>query len=224
MRQRVFISRDISKERRQAYEEKFSIELLPLSLISFDACPKVTLPDFEMVFFYSKTAVHYFIQTYGLHYLKGKKTGTLGFSAKKELKKAGVEADFCGDGDPQSVQVALSKYAANQRVLFPRAKISKRSLQGEDKNYTCIDCIAYNNYIPSDITIPEADIYLFTSPLNVQSYLKNKGRKNTITLAIGKTTEKELLSSGFNKVYRSETSSESDIIEKAVTILNQTKH
>ena len=224
MRQRVFISRNIPKERQQAYEERFPIELLPLSLIAFEASPKTVLPNYEMVFFYSKTAVHYFLQTYGKSYLKGKKIGTLGPSAKAELKKVGIETDFCGNGDPQSTQSALSAYAADLKILFPRARISKRSLQGQDKTYECIDCIVYSNYVKTNVPVPKADIYLFTSPLNVQSYLKNSGIKSILALAIGKTTEKELLSSGFNMVYRSETSSESNIIEKAVTILNQTKH
>ena len=169
-------------------------------------------------------AVKYFLEIYGNRPLISKRIGSLGPAAQDELAKSNIQTDFCGNGDPESSRMPLADYAQNMNVLFPRARISKRSLQIIDSSYQSIDLILYNNSPKQNIRVPEADVYLFTSPLNVQSYLSNHGKKNILAIAIGKTTERELLSSGFKKVYKSETSSESHIIEKAVTILNQTKH
>mgnify|MGYP006208580223 CR=1 FL=1 len=55
-----------------------------------------------------------------------------------------------------------------------------------------VDWMIYKNTPKDDIAIPEADIVVFTSPLNVDGYLACNGPRDVKMIAIGNTTANHL--------------------------------
>ena len=83
--------------------------------------------------------------------------------------------------------------------------------------YTEIDL--YQNQINSKVLIPEADVYLFTSPLNVESYLFNGGNITQPAIAIGPSTLKALEENNFNEPLLCEKPSKDQLIMAGIKYL-----
>lgn len=202
---KVFISRSLSKD-NQFYEllTQKGFQIFSESLIEFTAVPFLEIPRTDWVFFYSANAVKYFFsQIINKRFdPKHVKYATMGEATAEALASFKKKADFVGTGEPAVTAKGFLKKAVGKKVLFPRAKNSKCSIQLLLKNKIEIeDLVVYNNQIKSRISVPYCDFLVFTSPLNGENYFINHYLKDAQTvIAIGQTTAKHLRTIGIENV------------------------
>lgn len=191
----LYISRNLDKKSPLRYwAEEHELDLLDLSFLQF------TLVNFDLPeasdwwFYYSPRAV-----TFSVHRLPiGTMVGAIGGSTAAQLLDHGIRIDFCGNGVPRQTAEDFLAVAEGQRVFFPRARRSRKSVQDLLHERLIVqDAVCYDNRIVPPYGAIEASIYIFTSPLNVSAYLD----RYTLTpgakiLAIGPSTGGELLRRG----------------------------
>ncbi len=177
------------------------------SLIEFTAI-SFTPPEPEATdwwFFYSPRAVEYALGPSALRTSGGVpqvKMAALGAGTARALRVcANVSTpDFMGAGSPEEVAKAFGEMAAGQTVFFPRAEQSRRTVQRLlADQITVFDAVCYTNRPqPAKEPIP-ADVYVFTSPLNVAAYLDHQPlAAGARVIAIGPSTGAALAQRGFN--------------------------
>jgi hydroxymethylbilane synthase len=114
---------------------------------------------------------------------------------KLALKKHNRNAAFVGSiNDTKVVGKKFAKTVAEETVLFPQAKGGLRTIQQQFEDQTKLtDLVVYETGKKENTTIPTAEIVVFTSPSNVDSYFtKAKISDKQQVVAIGKSTEKKL--------------------------------
>jgi hydroxymethylbilane synthase len=165
--------------------------------ISFIETKKIAIanvPQSDWVFFASSNAVdHFFEQNVEL---KPKtKFGVIGKSTEQELKKHNRNAAFVGSiPDTKVIGKKFAKAVGNETVLFPQAKGGLRTIQQQFEDATKLtDLVVYETVKKENAKMPNAEILVFTSPSNVESYFeKGKVNDKQKVIAIGKSTEKKL--------------------------------
>ena len=203
----LFISRSLAKDSPIAlFAENRKYLVHDQSLLELTALPfPEVLPPTDWIFFYSKQAVNFFfdgLAKANFQLDEKVKWACIGPGSAKALMKFIPEIDFVGEGQVDEVAKAFSHYAINQKVFFPRAVHSKKSIQQYlEGKIEVLDLPIYKNEPLTDFIVPTADVLIFTSPLNVQTYLQ----KYTITsqqicIAIGTTTKAFLEAQGISKV------------------------
>jgi|GEM_PF-24916 len=182
------------------------LEIIGQSLIQFSPTLFASIPIVDWIFFYSKNGVKFFLETAKKNQLlKHKlavKWAVMGEGTAKALLAYKIQPDFIGNGQPKATAQAFGKIAAGQKVLFPRAKNSKKSIQRLlTQQIDQVDLVVYENEIKSNLSIPFCEILTFTSPLNAQAYFQkypiNPKQK---VIAIGKTTYKALKKLGLKHI------------------------
>ena len=172
------------------------------SLIDCTAVSFSVLPIVDWVFFYSKNGVRFFLEGIGQPLSAKIRLATMGKGTAAALKKYGYQAHFIGTGVPITTATAFNEIAVNQRVIFPRAEVSKKSVQKLLlPTIQQIDLVVYKNQAKKEVELPNCQYLVFTSPLNAQTYFSKKNyQKGQIIFAIGATTEKKLNKMGFFKI------------------------
>jgi uroporphyrinogen-III synthase len=148
---------------------------------------KFTLPEnVDWVFFTSRNAVESFFSQHAgqkYHY------AALGSGTAMSLSKH-ASVDFTGD--EKEIQESAKKFQlllADKRVLFPSSTISVRSFQNELPENQVMEVEAYGTKL-SPQEIPACDIYVFSSPSNVESFaLRNSFPKGVVVLVPGQKTK-----------------------------------
>lgn len=191
MPNRAFISRQLAK--RSPFRERLAIlgwEVVGLSLIEFQPLPFGPLPTADWVFFYSKTAVRFFLEGLGGPPPSGLRWAALGQGTATAMREAGLRVDYTGTGDPESTAAAFGALARGQRVLFPRARQSQQSVERLLAGVIqAVSLIVYDNLPVENPIIPPCQILVFTSPLNAAAYFHaDTLQKGQLVVAIGHTT------------------------------------
>ncbi len=219
----VFISRKISEEHSEVNDFKKKIILKDTSLIEFkEESYDINFSKTDIIFFYSKNAVTFFLQK-NKSFLERELPllACMGKGTAYALQGFGYPSDFIGQGTPQEIASDFLKISEGKKVLFPRAKNSKQSIQKLLKNKIIdIDLVIYDNIKKNNFEDPLADILIFTSPLNVEAYFDAIPYRDEKIIAIGKTTEKKLLSLGLQNIIVSPQSTERSVLETALKIIN----
>jgi len=203
----VFITRALNPTYSHLgkWAEATGNEVTGRSLLTFAAVrmPERYAGQDDWWFFYSPRAVEY-----GLPYLPNAerssrpaaKIAAMGLGTARAIRAAarGFRAEFVGSGTPAEVAAAFGEVAAGQRVFFPRAKQSRLTVQTllADR-ITVEDAVCYDNQaVPADEHIA-ADVYVFTSPLNVSAYLDHQELSaGARVIAIGPSTGGALAARG----------------------------
>lgn len=204
----IFISRDLKAgSPLQQWATETGWEVIGRSLITF-APVNFDPPapaESDWWFFYSPRAVEFSadqlvsrIKEVG----NTLKLGVIGPGTARALRElpAKPEPDFVGEGSPAEVAQAFGKAAAGQRVFFPRARQSRLTVQTILREIITVqDAICYDNVaVPVTEPVP-ADIYVFTSPLNVAAYLGHQSlRHGARIIAIGPSTGSALTERGLD--------------------------
>lgn len=165
--------------------------------VSFIETKKVevkNMPQTDWIFFASSNAVdHFFSQN---PELKAKtKFGVIGKSTEQQLKKYDRNAAFVGSvADTKAVGKKFAKTVGEETVLFPQAKGGLRTIQQQFEDGSKLtDLVVYETVKKENPKMPKAEILVFTSPSNVESFFeKSKIMENQKVVAIGKSTEKKL--------------------------------
>ncbi len=171
------------------------------SLIEFKSLPFTPPSSTDWVFFYSKQAVLYFVEALKKMPILPR-LATMGSGTAAALEGYGFEVDFRGSGRPEAVAEAFGQLAEGQRVLFPRAKQARRSVQRLlEAIIEVLDLPVYQNTIREQLELPVCQHLVFTSPLNVQAYFaKYALQRGQEVYAIGGTTAAALLEWGVEKM------------------------
>lgn len=197
---RVFISRDLKEGSafRQILEQS-DWEVYGASLIQFNALPFVHDLKSDWIFFYSRNAVHFFFDGLAKAIPASIKLGCIGESTAKALSRP---ADFIGNGEPASTATSFLELAKGQKVLFPRAKNSRKSIQQLlEGQIDAEDVVVYENRPKTEFLVPLVDVLVFTSPLNAQAYFQKYSlRTNQKVVAIGQTTAAALRQIGISEM------------------------
>ena len=203
MQKNVFISRDLSPDSIfQKMLNTRGLEVSGQSLIEFSAVPFELPEKADWLFFYSQNGVRFFFENAQAGILPKAKTAAIGPATAEVVRAYSRQVDFVGDGASKTTAAAFLKMAAGQRVVFPRAANSRRSIQkvlGE--KIAAIDLVVYQNLPKKKVELPGFDVLVFTSPMNAQAYFsEKKWREGQRVIAIGRTTEKALHELGIKKV------------------------
>ena len=167
------------------------------SLLRFTPIPFEQVPSCDWIFFYSKKAIRFFFQYFS------EKPGdfrwaALGPGTGAVLRQFIPEPDFVGSGRPEEAAAAFAEKAAGQRVLFPAARHSRRTVAKALADFIVpLEMVVYDNRPDDCVKVPAARVLVFTSPLNVSAW----AAKNTLlpgqqVVAIGKTTAEALREAG----------------------------
>ena len=216
----VFITRDLKEtDFFKIALEKVGFSVFGNSLIEFSAIEFDEIIESEWLFFYSKNAVRFFMEKVDFQSIKTKKIATIGEATAKFIEdNYTLKVDFIGTGEPLQTAKTFVQIAANQTVLFPRATTSKQSIQKQLGN-TIIqkDLIVYQNQPKSNFEIIEADILVFTSPMNAQVYFEQTDLKShQKVIAIGNTTANALFKIGIKKVEIAAEPSEKGLVKTII--------
>jgi uroporphyrinogen-III synthase len=190
----IFVTRSLAPDsplRSWAAEHNHQVQAQ--SLIRFAALPFTAPAMADWWFYYSSRAVRFA----GLP-PPGVRLAALGRSTAAAVKERSGRVDFHGDGQPEQVALDFLKVADGQAVFFPRARQSRLTVQSAlSEHITVLDAVCYDNQpAPPAAEIP-AEVYIFTSPLNVAAYLDHFSLPpNVRVLAMGPSTAGELARRG----------------------------
>ena len=191
------------------------VELVHQSLITFEAIPNKPRLPYDVVFFSSPRAYEF-----GKH------------SITPDTKIACISkgtAAFCDaqiawhgntPGNPNQTAQEFKAWAGKKRILFP---VSDRSLGSISQVFPDdqIEVISVYSTRLSPRVITPCDLYVFTSPSNVASYLKlNIIPPHAKVIAWGLSTEHALKAQGINPVYSRNTEESMDWSSLLVSWLN----
>ncbi len=193
----VFITRELSESSylRNALN-KHQIEVEDRSLIrtfpSINKLDPFILRNIDWVFFSSKNAIEYFLKLEP-QLPKKVKYGVFGRGSEDALRLHGLKADFNGEEegiDTKDIAIEFSKLANGAIVLFPSAKGSLKTIQKALSSDTkIIELTVYETVSEENITQSYAEVLIFTSPSNVDSYFaENLLEPDQQVICIGKTT------------------------------------
>lgn len=191
----LFISREV--ERNGALESfcaQHNIQLVSSSQLMFQAVDHRIDKDFDIIFFSSTRSVDFFFKKNEAIDLTDRLIATAGVITAKYIKSCGYEVEFqpTNSGDIFASSKEFSTWVADKKVLFPCSDRSKRSYQQFLKPNQIEEVVVYQT-----ISNPKGysffDVYVFTSPSNVEAFLqKNELPSHAMIIAWGETTYKKL--------------------------------
>lgn len=189
------------------------------SLIQTQTIIATNIPTTNWVFFSSKNAVTYYMQQVS-PIASNTKLAALGEATAQELYNYTQHIDFIGQGNDvtQIGKLFFSQVNATETVLFPQAKAGNRTVQQTATNVNnIIDCVVYETIAIPAVIAPH-EVYVFTSPSNVTSFITTNAIDNTKHyIAIGDSTAKALLSAGATHVTIPRDFSDVAILEQIVS-------
>jgi hydroxymethylbilane synthase len=191
----VLITRDLNED--SFFKKTLEGNDFTVDGISFIETRKVNfskMPQTDWIFFASSNAVDHFFEQQPE--LKPKtKFGVIGKSTELTLKKYNKNAAFVGSiNDTKVVGKKFAKAVGTETVLFPQAKGGLRTIQQQFEDASKLhDLVVYETVKKENVKLPEANILVFTSPSNVESFFeKNKIQPDQKVVAIGESTNKKL--------------------------------
>ncbi|MFT5999802.1 MAG: uroporphyrinogen-III synthase [Neolewinella sp.] len=202
----IFISRNLREEsllRKWAAETGW--EVIGRSLISFAPVEfePLGVEETDWWFFYSPRAVEFAANAL----VSGKcqhrsdvKLAAMGPGTAQALRghQGAFEPDFVGEGSPAEVAKAFGKMAEGETVFFPRARQSRLTVQTIlQEIITVQDAVCYDNVAVPVAEPVAAEVYVFTSPLNVAAYLGHQALPaDARVIALGPSTGTALAQHG----------------------------
>ena len=196
----IFITRELPETSYLRIAlEKHDIEVEGRSLIrtypSINNLDSYILRNVDWVFFSSKNAIEYFFKL-DPQLPKKAKYGVLGRGSEDALRHLGKIADFNGEVegiDTKDIADEFAKVANGSKVLFPSAKGSLRTIQKAlSADTKIVELTVYETVSEEDVSQSYADVMIFTSPSNVESYfVNNLLEPDQQVICIGKSTGKK---------------------------------
>ncbi len=213
MSKKLFISKPIIEVQELVeFCKENDFELVAHSFLSFKAMPFKFPENTEVIFFGSKRGVEYFIDQQSIP--ENIEIACVGNGTANYLKSKGYNPSFIGEksGKIDSVAEDFKTWLGDRKVVFAQAKDSNRSISSVINSLNSTEISVYETIINS-ATIEESDIYVFTSPSNVDGFLiENSISENSIIIAWGDTTEKHLIKNGIHCNYILDSSSVDELI------------
>lgn len=197
---KIFISQDDKNE--SLLKKQLEVEAAELLCLSGIETKELKfeyndLNTIDIIFFNSKNAVKHFFNQVNVADLNVQ-FAAFGQATATEILKYTSEVHFIGNSsDPDVVANEFnSQFKISQRILFPCSTKSLKSVSTALKNnHQVSEIVVYDTIIKSDMILPDADIFVFTSPSNVQAFEDSiKKLNNKLIVSIGKSTAQTLSS------------------------------
>ena len=194
----LFISKSNSESEylNQFLAEK-NIKLFSVSFLKFQGVKFNIDFNYDIIFFTSPRSVLFFKEREKIP--KNIKIACTGSKTAELLLQMGHKIDFRGreSGEIEKIADEFNIWSENRNVLFPISDISLKTISSKLNTNRVFEVIVYKTIINSSKIIP-CDIYVFTSPSNVDGFLqKNDITNQSIIIAWGTSTEKHLVKNGF---------------------------
>ena len=196
-----------------------------LSLVAFKRRNFQGFPETDWIFFYSAKAAAFFwegLQQSGQSWPEKAQIATIGKSTAEWLQARGIAVSFIGTGTPEETCQLFLETASGQRVLFPQASHSRRSVEKlAGRALRAEQLIVYDNDIKKDFDLTPPDILTFTSPLNAQAYfMRYPGKAAQPIVAIGKTTRQAVKRLGQEVAVMAEEPGEAALVRAVLSCLS----
>jgi uroporphyrinogen-III synthase len=194
--------------------EKKSWNLIAKSCISLRLIETSDKIETEFVFFGSKNAFDIYLESgknSNLH-----KICCVGEVTKAYIEKKGFEVVFCGKnaGNVEEISKALNLFLANKSICFVQSSASKKTIQKHITTSQIQELVLYETNFSCTKFKDVFDVYVFTSPSNIDAFLvHNTIKPNAKIIAWGKTTEKALLENGVKPNFILKNSSIQELID-----------
>lgn len=191
-----------------------NIEIVYHSFLSFSPIELKKFPTSEVLFFSSKRAVNYFLKQTKIS--ENTAVACIGESTKTHLNSKGITVDFVGEnaGQPETISKKLAHWLGEKTCTILLAKESKKTILKHLNPSKIECCIVYETHIHARKIEQEFDYIAFTSPSNVEGYLKENEISNTThVIAWGETTKQCLLENGITCTYTLLHANESEIVD-----------
>jgi uroporphyrinogen-III synthase len=192
---KIFISKHLTTSDKWALHLKEEGHIVKgISCIETQTILIQEVPATDWTFFSSAQGVKHFLEQ---HPVTSRYIGVMGEGTQKALQTFGYQADFIGQSsDPVMVGQALKQHLKpSQKILFPASAISKRSIASQLTEQEIMHLPTYRT-LPLSISIDQQDIYIFTSPSNIDGFLISQSLPDAIYVAYGPTTGNYLKEKG----------------------------
>jgi uroporphyrinogen-III synthase len=196
------------------------VELICHSFLEFHPISFEVNNSDSVIFFGSPRAVKYFLAQSSIP--KNVKVAAVGESTADALIDLGHSVDFIGEGDSiQQTAEDFKSWCGDEKVLFPMSTISLKTVSKLFADSQKEEVVVYETKISSE-EILSCDVYVFTSPSNVNGFLlKNNLPENAIIIAWGESTYSQLISSGITNAIILDSPSEKVLIKELDNIIGK---
>lgn len=188
------------------------VKVIDRSLLKFAPVRFVPPAKADWWFFYSPRAVEFGASRLALLPVPLPQLAAMGPGTAAALLAHDycLSASFVGTGSPGEVARAFGEVARGRRVFFPRARQSRMTVQKLLADVVQVqDAICYDNQSVTEPEFIQADVFIFTSPLNVRTYLTaHPLPADARVIAIGPSTAQALASFGVRSEIAGESSEE----------------
>ena len=193
-----------------------NIRLIAQSLIDFKEQAFQCVKPYEVLFINSIRAFEFFINSSPVP--KECEIACVGNTTAEKLRRLGYKPAFVGAqaGKPVHVAEEFKQWLGDKHVLIPCSSRSARSM-AKDLNPTQVTELIVYETVLNPSPIAKADVYMFTSPSNVDSFFTENNTGDSLVIAWGRTTQQALNVLGLKHTKTLKTSSE----HEAVSLLEQ---
>ena len=199
----IFISKDASSlEEIPLMLNSMGVQAFYKSLIRFESVPFKIELDFEVVFFPSVRSAKFLLDSGKLN-LSSYVLACNGMQTQKRLEELGYACDFVAEnaGNPEEVSKSFGSWLGQRKVLVPHSNISSLSVKKHLNNNQLSTVEVYKTVLSASIIEP-CDVYVFSSPSNIQSFFKSNTPKLGSKLIVwGNTSLKSLNEHGYPADY-----------------------
>lgn len=196
----VFISKDVSDlGDLPSVLKSMQIKGIYHSLIQFDGVSFDLNCTFEVIFFPSVRAAQFLLNSKQID-LSSYILACSGRQTEKRLRDLGYDCEFVGEnaGNPDEVSRAFSAWLGQRKVLIPHSNLSSLSIGTFIRNEQMVAVEVYKTLL-SDVTVDPCELYVFSSPSNIQSFFKtNRPKTNSKLVVWGQSSLKTLKSFGYD--------------------------
>ena len=219
----LFISRSV-KEDSPLWSIQDMVNIIGHSLLNIEPVPFSNVPKMPFLFFYSSNGVRNFFEQLDARQFTlatQKQLGTMGEGTAATLQRyIGRAADFIGNGD--ATYAAQYIQEAQLHTCFIQASNSRESVALLLPTDLYDTLVVYENKKKIGTAIPQADIYVITSPLNAEVFMEMACcRYHMKVIAIGHTTQQKLIDLGYMLSICPEEPSEPSIVELIKSLLHE---
>lgn len=196
----IFISKDeCDLGEIPIFLDSLNVNGIYRSLIQFEKVPFEFTASFEIIFFPSIRAAQFILDSKKID-LASYVLACSGAQTNQRLNQLGYHCEFVGEnaGHPEEVSKKFSKWLGARKVLIPHSNLSSLSISKHIPQQQVWPLEVYRTVLSQD-AVSHCDIYVFSSPSNIQSFFKNNKIKPSSKLIVwGQTSLKSLISHGYN--------------------------
>lgn len=217
----IFISRRLDEASvLKAQLTASGMRVIDESLIKVSPIRFTHTPRADWIFFSSRNAIKFFFeQEPTIH--PGTRFAVFGKGSAETLGKYGRNADFVGSGnDSTAIARKFVSLVDGEIVLFPQAIESLQTVQRWlPFNNIARNLFVYKTELRTDVSLPDVEILVFTSPSNVKAFFGFQTIKMfQKVIAIGTSTALALKSKGVRNIYLPREFHEESILQAILEI------